>query len=1033
MDLHKYIPAYPDIDSPNIAEELMAYKEIRELQGDKTERFPKPGQFFKHQELTACLLTWYSRFLKMDETGTGKSGSIIKSAETLLNNPESTIRQVIILEIGETNSKDFRSQVMKIMPHKYTTVNQVNRVYTIRNYGQFVNSINSDGTNTPSAIEQNYSDTLFFCDEAHRLRNLKSSGDVEEEFETCRGTTKQGKPCQNKGPYCKTHADLDDGSAQEPMGNIYTTLHDIFRYAKRSKVVISTATPFVNSVNDFVPLLNLLLPWDQQLPFGINYKHVSIDMLEPYIRGKIMFVKRLKQNVNRIEIGKPVDFTHILERPVECSDDLFEKVEIEEFEKPSDLILYKTRGSLFQNIHYKKNCDKIAKCFNREPAYASNFVFPDGSTGSVGYNKYFDKKGKMSKDLIKALNGDMSVFVYSKGKAADAKLKKREMAKLEKIEDEYKGLWLMSTKFYHIIKKEMESEYGSFIYIEDVHGVGAILLSKMFSFFGSERFNPGSKYVVAGRIRGLKKKKRHYDLTGDNKSKITEVLRVKNNPDNYKGEYLQTIIASKVAREGINIKNSIRGYIASPTWHFSGEHQALSRIIRADAFFDILRALGRVDVEIYRMAFDPEEGESKDVSKYLKSEEKNYYIEKMMNGFKRHAIDYRINYARNHQEEEDGFEDDLVNCMSGMKLDVKTNNYYTLYRRQGIDRGKNYIRKFKNPCSVLYIDNEKKHDPIILRLAAEELQSEFYYIRDQFGFKQYLRLMDNFVYFSKLPRTKVMEGRLPSYCNHLVVTKEIQEEEEKMKPVVIEDHPLEDLIEKSDPELGRYLEPFVFEVTINEDILGRIKKLIIPKGTRGRPPKFISNKAKSLTEDNYFKVEKDIESVGYVLSKWKNDMGTKGKWLFHRDTYTGDKKHNKEAAISSREPRPFRVNKRDGKGFITLDPNEINLRYSEKDPEALRDLITFAYLYWYSFVVMRNRFERLKGTIYATKLHGDLSIHTKLNSYGLPAGGNDCKNRSNLPREALLLLPRGMQDRDICEFFEDYFRRQGTLLEMIEK
>ena len=71
-------------------------------------------------------------------------------------------------------------------------------------------------------IKQEYSDSMFFLDEAHRMRNY---GDSDKE-------------------------DV----------NIYTNMWKLLHVTERTKIVIGTATPLVNSVNDFVPLMNLLLP-----------------------------------------------------------------------------------------------------------------------------------------------------------------------------------------------------------------------------------------------------------------------------------------------------------------------------------------------------------------------------------------------------------------------------------------------------------------------------------------------------------------------------------------------------------------------------------------------------------------------------------------------------------------------------------------------------------------------------------------------------------------------------------------------------
>ena len=109
-------------------------------------------------------------------------------------------------------------------------------------------------------------------------------------------------------------------------------------------------------------------------------------------------------------------------------------------------------------------------------------------------------------------------------------------------------------------------------------------------------------------------------------------------PENIDGEYIQIIIASQMARDGINLRNVLRGYIMTPGWHESGMYQALSRFIRADSHNDLIKRNGgeKIDIRLYRLAAVVEEKEkclynkkniisySVDIDNYLKSEEKRY-------------------------------------------------------------------------------------------------------------------------------------------------------------------------------------------------------------------------------------------------------------------------------------------------------------------------------------------------------------------------------------------------------------------------
>ena len=139
------------------------------------------------------------------------------------------------------------------------------------------------------------------------------------------------------------------------------------------------------------------------------------------------------------------------------------------------------------------------------------------------------------------------------------------------------------------------------------------------------------------------------------------------------GEYIQILLASEVARDGINIKNVLRGYILSAGWHESGMHQALSRFIRADSHTELLNRnlieLGeeapanyRIKVDVFRMAAIRPGEMSKDVQStneltidvrnYLESEKKDIKIKRIARFMKVCAFDAYLNYDRNFRKKD---------------------------------------------------------------------------------------------------------------------------------------------------------------------------------------------------------------------------------------------------------------------------------------------------------------------------------------------------------------------------------------------
>ena len=84
---------------------------------------------------------------------------------------------------------------------------------------------------------------------------------------------------------------------------------------KRSKIILGTATPMINDVNEIAPLMNLLLPADQQMPTNWNYENVSLDQLEPFFRGKVSYVRGLDTGAQVIYEGSKMNKSYTIQIP----------------------------------------------------------------------------------------------------------------------------------------------------------------------------------------------------------------------------------------------------------------------------------------------------------------------------------------------------------------------------------------------------------------------------------------------------------------------------------------------------------------------------------------------------------------------------------------------------------------------------------------------------------------------------------------------------------------------------------------------
>ena len=270
--VHDFIENYEDYYNSDIQWKTASREEFLELQGDKREKQPEKGKFFKHQDLFFRYLLVHDRIFNIHETGTGKTGSIIDFTENYQKyNKGLKFKKIFVLQPGPPTVEDFKDQIVKFSQdsdfeklkdigdektYKNNMTRIINKKYEVTTYQKFIKD--DKGIDE---MNEFYDDCVFFLDEAHKLRNLSDSS---------------GSSLSN-----------------EQISQIYNYIWKVLHTAKRIKVVVATATPMINSIDDFVPLINLLLPADRQFPTIKDtsfYQSLSLSQIEPYFRGMISYV-----------------------------------------------------------------------------------------------------------------------------------------------------------------------------------------------------------------------------------------------------------------------------------------------------------------------------------------------------------------------------------------------------------------------------------------------------------------------------------------------------------------------------------------------------------------------------------------------------------------------------------------------------------------------------------------------------------------------------------------------------------------------
>ena len=732
--IHDFIENYEDYYNEDIQWKTTCRKEFLELRGFKKEAPPEPGKFFKHQDLFFRYGRVHDRILNIHETGTGKTGSIINLTEYLRKNEPNQVRRVFVLEPGPPTVEDFKDQLIKLSSdesykrlldieeektYKNNMTRTINKNYEITTYQRFVKD-----NITTEEINEYYDDCIFFLDEAHKLRNLSDT----------------------------TGSEL----SSDQIDKIYNYLWKVVHTAKRIKVVVATATPMINKIDDFVPLINILLPEDRQFPNvkeSSFYENLSLSQVEPFFRGMITYVRFLDTGIKINNKGEVAEkYSHSVTYPKESkSKPIFpvkkiiegEKVmvtqETQKYEKtrsqpknelvtkkiPSQIVIYPLEMSSIQlkvaeAVQKKKN-----DSFYREARQSAVFVFPNGEYGRKGFQTYI-KRDDFGEFRFKD-------NIFQKGKQI---VSMNQYIDPNNLESTFKNLSKLSCKFTDYLKRELkrsetERPGNSFCYLELVEGSGVVLLGLILERLGFEMFKSNDASIIDSRRNKIResfpKKKRFALLTGKTNN-LRNALKIFNHPDNMDGNYIQMIIASEVARDGINLHNVVRGYIMAPGWHESGMHQALSRFIRATSHEDLknryLREKGsknanhRVGVDIYRMAaIKPgeklETGKefTIDLKNYIEAERKDINNKRILRYMKQCAFDSYLNYDRNVRESDQPFSKETdygPKYLEIWKARGKPGND----KRKGLamNQGPNFSDYVYNTYNILY--SEEKKEPI---------------------------------------------------------------------------------------------------------------------------------------------------------------------------------------------------------------------------------------------------------------------------------------------------------------------------------
>lgn len=858
IQLSDLLESYMSPMTPGFQTMITAKKEFSELASYVGERKPKGKGFqpFRHQKFTHRFLRAYDNLLILSETGTGKSCEVLGFTEYTRRELEKAkldpskadekaahFKRVIILVKGPAQKNEFRNQLAcKCSDGHYGEAEGVKKAktesaqkaalsaeikkagYVITTYATFSNRLNAQyGPEDDDKIAEDYSDTIFWIDEAHNLVVDQNTGANTQKQET------------------------------------YRTIWRVLHLAKRSKKIISTATPMINEVNEVGSLFNLLLPLPGELPSDYNYQtapendirvlfpglpfdhrtatpeqiapyfigqfpenydfsKATLQDLEPMIRGKIGFIRA--NNTGAVPREQGIDFNE-------------EHEPVPGIKYTSQLKLYATTMSQHQTTGYlrSKQAGRGDDLFVAQ-RQASNFVFPDGTWG----NGPSEAEGKQK--------GGFRKYVAVKGDTFSAR---PELASWLKDLDSIRTL---SSKYAEIVRLVKEAEGNCFVYGEFVEGSGVIALALCLEGLGFERYNETTSMFVGlatdivkplcsggeaetetRRVRqDVRPKLRYAILTRDTSdTQFQSMMEAMNSYENRHGDYIKVLISSRVGRDAINVNNVRQIHLIGAEWNQSAMYQAFSRGLRATSHEDILneekqRALERgedpeavvIPVDIYKHAAvaDTPDQESIDLEMYHISEFKDRNIRRVMRIMKQVAVGCQVHRKRNVRPGDvDGtpscdYQECDYQCVDPPPDEEDFTTYDVIYSQEVLDtviRDLTEIYRTENSFTLEDIFSLlSKYRRKYILITLERLTTNKIPITDRFGYPTYLREDKGIFYLDRTYPTGEPSHLMSYYSTGLIGIQEASLNEIVNELASFENETVLDILKKINPKSEKF-------------------------------------------------------------------------------------------------------------------------------------------------------------------------------------------------------------------------------------
>lgn len=665
LQLQEFMINYPQ-DLQNLGTTVSGLKEFVTEGALLSAPLPDPAyEGFPHQKFITRLYGPYDKFLMYWGTGTGKSGGVIMAAEKLIRDPNSPINGALVLMSGEMLIKNFQRELLKFTPPgTYDTENvrnaktdlgqkgvltrEFNTFYTMDTYGVFTrkivhemlgtidsqerarwlrenpNDANASLNNWPLGqapweqrgnewLRERFSNKFIILDEVQNLisdktnklfllpedRHRRKIERLDNKNRKKGGKTKKNTLTAEKIQQMTTARPLAFEKAEN-----YILIHRIIHSAHNVKVAAMSADPMIDHSDQIIQVMNLLLPIEKQLDWKKNIDS-QLDAFRSYIRGYISHVKSSNVGATVKRIGYKLEGSFELNGQHTHYDSIVCTHNMSPFQSYH---YYRAVNNMKRDAEGKVEGNKFVDNAYRAMA-AANFVYPNGSFGTYGYEQYFkaprdphitkDKDYHPSEDEMNDYNQKMQVYYDNRNRLAQC------------ISNPV-TLRMMSVKMFEIaqaVRRSFTQKGIVFIYSSLLRhsGVG-VMIEVLRYYLGMLEFDSSTSVFVRGQPtldeHGRERDRRLVNnisysgnsgipfrfalLSGDMTSRRDSILEVMTSRENRYGNIIKVVLSTEVGAVGVSYYHGIQFHALNPDLNAYRIKQAEARILRTISHEDLL-------------------------------------------------------------------------------------------------------------------------------------------------------------------------------------------------------------------------------------------------------------------------------------------------------------------------------------------------------------------------------------------------------------------------------------------------------------